>query len=259
MTADLHSVLEAADGHALRVLNANANSPVVIVCEHAAHRIPRALGDLGLDDVALTSHIAWDPGALEVALRLGVLLGATVVAANFSRLVYDCNRPPDAPGAMPVRSEVYDIPGNAGLSDAQRQARVVAFYDPFHATVAAALAARGAGAVLVTIHSFTPIYFGTPRKVELGILHDTDSRLADAMLALAATKPAMITERNQPYGPQDGVTHTLIRHGISRGILNVMIELRNDLIASAADQDRAAQALAGMLEAALADQRGAAA
>lgn len=257
MDADLHSILAADEGPALRVVNANAASPVVIVCEHASNRLPRALGNLGLDEAALSSHIAWDPGALAVALALGTALGATVIAANFSRLAYDCNRPPEAPGAMPARSEVYEVPGNARLSDAQKQARVQGLYKPFHAAVADALAARGAGAVLVTIHSFTPVYFGQPRAVELGILHDQDSRLADAMLAQAAAHTTLKTERNQPYGADDGVTHTLQRHAIKSGILNVMIEIRNDLLASAAGQAKAAQELASLLSAALASPRGA--
>ncbi|MEX0970150.1 MAG: N-formylglutamate amidohydrolase [Paracoccaceae bacterium] len=255
MAADLHSVLLADEGPAARVVNPNGASPVVIVCEHASSRIPRALGNLGLDDAALMSHIAWDPGALGVSLALGKALDAAVVTAAFSRLAYDCNRPPDAPAAMPARSEVYDIPGNLGLDDAQKQARVQGLYAPFHAAVGDALAARGAGAVLVTIHSFTPVYFGQKRAVELGILHDSDARLADAMLAQASAFTAMKTERNQPYGPDDGVTHTLQRHGVSLGILNVMIEIRNDLLTGAKAQAKAAQDLAGLLKAALASPR----
>ena len=32
------------------------------------------------------------------------------------------------------------------------------------------------------------------------------------------------------YGPEHGVTHTLKRHGLENGLLNVMIEVRNDLL-----------------------------
>ena len=42
---------------------------------------------------------------------------------------------------------------------------------------------------VVTVHSFTPVHFGEPRAVELGILHDEDSRLADGMLARAGALP----------------------------------------------------------------------
>ena len=81
----------------------------------------------------------------------------------------------------------------------------------------------------MTVHSFTPVYFGAKRDVEIGILHDEDTRLADALLEELAGAPHKV-ERNQPYGPQDGVTHSLKRHAISRGIANVMLEIRNDLL-----------------------------
>jgi predicted N-formylglutamate amidohydrolase len=98
------------------------------------------------------------------------------------------------------------------------------------------------------MHSFTPVYHGRERAVELGILHDDDSRLADRMLEVAAEAPLYRTERNQPYGPEDGVTHTLILHGLSNGLRNVMIEVRNDLIADDTGQGVMADYLKGLLQ-----------
>jgi predicted N-formylglutamate amidohydrolase len=112
-----------------------------------------------------------------------------LVYQRFSRLIYDCNRPPEAPGAMPEKSEVYDIPGNATLSDADKQARTEALYIPFHDAIRALVrdrTAAGQETIIVTVHSFTPVYHGKTRAVEIGILHDKDSRLADKMLAVAA-------------------------------------------------------------------------
>jgi predicted N-formylglutamate amidohydrolase len=162
-----------------------------------------------------------------------------LVYQRFSRLVYDCNRPPEAAGAMPERSEVYDIPGNAGLSDEEKKARTEALYVPFHAAIRALIRDRkavGQDTVIVTVHSFTPVFHGKARAVEIGILHDDDSRLADGMLAVANAAPQYKVERNEPYGPADGVTHTLILHGVANGLRNVMIEVRNDLIADQAGQ-----------------------
>jgi len=86
--------------------------------------------------------------------------------------------------------------------------------------------------VLLTIHSFTPVYAGRKRDVQLGILHDTDTRFADSLLAALEAEVPLVIRRNEPYGPRDGVAHTLATHGIRRGLLNAMIEIRNDLIAS---------------------------
>lgn len=243
-------ILTSADGDAVAVENVNADGAVVLVCEHASSLLPTAAGTLGLSSEALSSHIAWDPGALAVSRLLSAKLDALLVHQRFSRLIYDCNRPPESPAAMPEKSEIYEIPGNRDLSVAERYARTAAIYIPFHDRISAELASRAAAgrpSVLVTVHSFTPIYFGKPRAVEIGILHDTDTRLADVMLDGAAKAGRFRVERNSPYGPEDGVTHTLRLHALPAGHANVMIEVRNDLIANSVDQEVMADYLAGLI------------
>jgi len=220
----------------VRIVNPAGSSALVLVCEHASPQIPDCYDHLGLPLEARKAHIAWDPGALAVAERLSKRLDATLVAGTLSRLLYDCNRPPDAPGAMPERSEVFDIPGNIQLSAEERAARIDGIYAPFHADVADRLARKSAP-VLVTVHSFTPTFHGHHRSVEIGLLHDSDTRLADAMLNTAAQHNTLSVERNAPYGPDDGVTHTLQRHGLPGNHPNLMIEIRNDLITTQAEQN----------------------
>lgn len=243
-------ILTSADGETVAVENVNGAGAVVLVCEHASATLPAAAGTLGLSAEALSSHIAWDPGALAVSRLLSSRLDAVLVYQRFSRLVYDCNRPPESPAAMPEKSEIYEIPGNRDLSVAERYARTAAIYVPFHDRISAELARRGGEgrvSAVVTVHSFTPVYFGQKRSVEIGILHDTDSRLADAMLAGAAQSDRFRVERNSPYGPEDGVTHTLRLHALPAGHANVMIEVRNDLIANSVDQEVMADYLAGLI------------
>jgi predicted N-formylglutamate amidohydrolase len=243
-------ILTEADGDCVAVERPDGKSAVMIVCEHASRTLPELFGDLGLSADALSSHIAWDPGALAVARGMSANLDATLVHQRFSRLIYDCNRPPESPGAMPEVSEIYAIPGNRGLSAAKRQERTEALYLPFHDHIRTLIrdrAARGQETAIVTIHSFTPVYMGRSRAVELGILHDDDARLADRMLDIAAQAPAYRTERNEPYGPKDGVTHTLKLHGIANGLKNVMIEVRNDLIENEVSQGVMAGYLSGLI------------
>ena len=77
------------------------------------------------------SHAAWDPGARELSLRLAEALQAPAVASRVSRLVYDCNRPPEAPGAIPEQSERIIVPGNVDLDREARVARIRMVYEPF--------------------------------------------------------------------------------------------------------------------------------
>lgn len=248
-------VLSKSDGEAVGVENATGTSDVLLVCEHASNRLPERYGDLGLPAAALISHIAWDPGALAVAHLMAKNLDAALIYQRFSRLIYDCNRPPDSPGAMRDVSEVFRVPGNEKLSAGERSQRTTALYLPFHAKIREEISARrraGRETVLVTIHSFTPVYHGQSRAVEIGILHDADSRLADRVLAAASDTALYRIERNEPYGAADGVTHTLEVHALPAGLLNVMIEIRNDLITDEAGQGVMADFLTGLLQESLA-------
>ncbi len=241
----------AAADAPVRIVNPGGRAPVLLVCEHASNRIPDEMGDLGLSPEARESHVAWDPGALGVAQHLARLLDAPLVHSTVSRLVYDCNRPPEAPDAMPARSEIHDIPGNAGISEAERARRTDRYYRPFREALAGRLDAFAAPPALVTVHSFTPVFHGRSRDVELGILHDADSRLADALLQTAPGHTGLRTRRNEPYAPKDGVTHTLRTHALPRGLPNAMLEIRNDLIDTPARQEALAAGLAAAIGEAL--------
>lgn len=236
----------------VEILNADGQGPVVLICEHASNFIPEDYCGLGLAAEDRVSHAAWDPGARDLTLRLSKSLDAPVVAAKVSRLVYDCNRPPEALSAMPAQSERIKVPGNRSLTSAARAARIEQVYVPFCAAVSAVLDARP-DAIVVTVHSFNATFHGTPRTVELGILHDSDSRLADAMLARTAALPGRQVARNMPYGPDDGVTHSLRLHALSRGLSNVMIEVRNDLLQRPEQVAIMAQEILVLLQPALAD------
>ena len=235
----------------VETLNPDGQGRVVVICEHASHYIPREYNGLGLSEQDCKSHAAWDPGARDVSLLLSAALDSPMISSTVSRLVYDCNRPPEAASAMPEKSERIDVPGNIGLSRTDRDARTQAIYDPFCAAVSKVLDARGPDTIIVTMHSFTPIYHGKPRVVELGLLHDSDSRLVDAMLSHADTLPHRRIERNAPYGPEDGVTHSLKIHAQSRGLANVMVEVRNDLLKTEKGIATMAQELLTLLSAAL--------
>jgi predicted N-formylglutamate amidohydrolase len=209
----------------------------VLICEHASNDFDTPWGGLGLDDTARQSHIAWDIGALRLAQRLAAALapettGAVLIHAPLSRLIYDLNRAPDQPDAMPELSETYAVPGNQALTPDQRLNRTEALYLPFHSRVHAEiirLLAQGIRPLLLTIHSFTPVYHGQPRAVEFGVIHDADDTLAKAIVA-AAAQSGLDTRLNEPYSAKDGVTHTLKLHATPYNLAHAMLEIRNDLL-----------------------------
>ncbi len=224
-------------GPVVHTTRASEAPSVIVVCEHASNRVPEFLGDMGLSADALQSHIAWDPGALPVAQGIADQMSAALVYGGVSRLVYDCNRPPEAADAMPVASEDVVIPANKEMTGAGRAERIAQVYEPFRDTLFKEIANNSASLkLMVTVHSFTPVYRGQNRDVELGLLHGQDARFARAMLAHAPTDLPFVTRLNEPYSAADGVAHTLDAHAQPRGLLNVMIEIRNDLLRTAEDQ-----------------------
>lgn len=236
------SLLEGEESPAI-VVNGQGRSPYVLICEHACNLMPKKLGTLGLPGAELQRHIAWDIGAEQTARLLSRLIDAPLVLQRYSRLAYDCNRPPESPEAMPEISETTHIPGNKNLSPADRLARTHEIYRPFHAAIADVLdrrAAQGVKSVVVSIHSFTPLYMGKPRAVELGILHDRDASLSSKLIK---GFPNVDARLNEPYGPKDGVLHSLNLHAVPRGLKHAMIEIRNDLISNERGQQEWAQRL----------------
>lgn len=223
--------------------------PFVVLVDHASNHVPPTYDGLGLTATDLERHIAWDPGALPVARSLANALDAPLVRATRSRLLIDLNRDPSAPDSICTVSETTEIPGNRDLSEMERARRVRDIYDPYHGAITDLLRARieaGVPTALVAVHSFNPIYRGIARPWPIGILFDEDRRLADPLVADLRAEGILVGE-NEPYGPWDRVYHTLERHGRSRGLPVVMIELRNDEIGDPAGQELWARRLAASL------------
>ena len=232
---------------AVAIFNEDGHSPFLLVCDHASNFIPAEFGTLGLQASDLTRHIAWDPGASSIANLLMQELDAALVESRISRLVIDCNRPLDAPDLIWQVSETTTIPGNVNLSEEERQNRIDRYYAPFHDAIDTLLEkrlARGQETWVVSLHSFTPVFKGVSRPWQIGIIHDSDMRLATPLIGRLQSDPMLTVGINQPYSPDDRVYFTIEKHARSRELPCAMIEIRNDEIRDEAGQKRWAVRLA---------------
>jgi predicted N-formylglutamate amidohydrolase len=203
------------------------------VCDHASNWVPPSLKSLGLPPGELDRHIAWDPGALELAHRLSSLLDAPLVHATVSRLVLDVNRDPSHHSSVVTVSEDTVIPGNQELSAQERSRRVRSIYEPYHQALGSVVErciARNAAPQVVSVHSFTPVYRKERRPWHIGVLSGDDRRLSQPLLELLRAGGQFHVGDNQPYAPTDGVYHTLDRHCADRKLRSVLLELRSDMI-----------------------------
>ncbi|WP_024899880.1 N-formylglutamate amidohydrolase [Brucella rhizosphaerae] len=215
------------------VLNPDGASPYLLLCEHASNRIPRALGDLGLPEAERQRHIAWDIGVSALAQRLSHALDAPLFMANYSRLVIDCNRPLEAPSAIPEVSETTVILGNMGLSNAERAQRIETLFNPFAAAVSRRLdllQQQGRRTLVVGIHSFTPVYFGNQRPWHAGVLYGEATAFAQSLMGGLRMDPHLTIGDNEPYNIHPDEDYTVPVHADNRGLPGVLLEVRHDLI-----------------------------
>jgi predicted N-formylglutamate amidohydrolase len=235
------------------VRNQAGRAPVLFLCDHATRFVPRALGDLGLSEAELSRHVAWDIGIAELTRALAARLDAPAVLSHFSRLVVDPNRALDDPTLIPQLSDGVIVPGNRDLSTEARQARIRTFHRPYHAAVARmldAMVARGPAPALISMHSFTPVMKGVERPWQIGILWNRDARLPLPLIARLSAQGLAVGD-NEPYSGRDNHGYSLHVHAEPRGLANVLIEVRQDLIdthhGAGEWADRLFQALAAVL------------
>ena len=250
--ADDARLLAADEPPAFILEREHGTSPFMLICDHASRRIPRALGDLGVSAADLQRHVAWDIGAAAVAARLSVALDAFAILQNYSRLVIDCNRPLDAPGSIVARSEATEIPGNAGIDATSAALRAKEIFLPYHARIAAELdrrAAQGRRTILISVHSFTPVYHGVPRPWQIGMLYGRDARVAQRLLAIIRAEGRWNVGDNEPYAVTATTDYAIPVHCETRGIAHVGLEIRQDVIAHADGQDEWATRIGGWLNA----------
>lgn len=227
---------------------------LVLVCDHARNAVPPEI-DLGLSEADMARHIAYDVGARGVTLALAEALGAPAVLSTFSRLVIDPNRGEDDPTLV---MRLYDgsiVPGNRRVDAGEVARRLDAYHRPYHRAIDAALDARiaaGEAPALVSLHSFTPQFKGRPwRPWQIGLLWDRDARLVPPLMDRLAAEPDLVVGDNEPYTGRL-VGDCMWRHGTRRGIPHVLIEIRNDLVATPEGEAAWADRLAPHIRAAVA-------
>lgn len=224
--------LQPGEPDPLEIHNGEAASDFLLICEHAGRLLPRRAGTLGLPETELGRHIAWDIGARDVAMALADRLDAPLFMQRYSRLFCDCNRKLDVASFAPELSEATVIPGNRNLSAAERRQRADAVFWPFHNAVSDALDRRRdqmRRTLLVTIHSFTPVFLGRRRPWDMGVMFRADRHFAPPIARWLKENTDYSVGTNEPYEVSND-DYAIPVHGEGRKLPCVEFEIRNDLI-----------------------------
>ncbi|MFK8054141.1 MAG: N-formylglutamate amidohydrolase [Woeseiaceae bacterium] len=224
------SLLKSDELAPAMILNPDASSPIVLVCEHASDRLPSGL-DGQYPAALMATHFACDWGTRELVTELAALLDATAVVANYSRIVIDCNRRLADPTLVLSHADGVPVQPNTGLNRVDLQQRIDQLYVPFHATVSQTLMAKerqGRLPVYVAIHSFTPRFDGEKRPWDIGIMSDHDRRFADPVIAALSNESGIVVGDNKPYSGREVQDFSVDYHAERAGLANVAIEVRQD-------------------------------
>ncbi len=224
----------------------DGGGPLVISCEHASNRVPAPLRAGPGDRTWLGTHWGWDIGARSFSLELARLTGASALLARFSRLVCDANRPPEHPDLVRKEIEAHRLGFNRRLDDPELRRRLELYHHPYHQELdrlTAATVARGRGCLLLSVHSFTPVWGVDLRSTEIGVLYDDHEdqawRLAKRIRGLGFDAAL-----NEPYSGKAGLIYAAARHGRAHGVVFLELELNQALVATAGRARRLARRLA---------------
>ena len=227
----------------IQVRNIDKESNFIIICDHASNKIPSKFNELGLSQDILNTHIAYDIGSKEVAIKLSNILDCPLVMTDFSRLLIDPNRGIDDPTLIMKVSDSCKIDGNLNIKNFQesdeKNYRIENFYDLYHNKISELInlcEKNNKNPSIISIHSFTPVWKNKKRDIDIGILWDNDNRLPKIFFDYFKKNHKNLNiGDNKPYSGRLK-NDTLYKHATIRGLSNILIEIRQDLIIEKKDQ-----------------------
>ncbi len=195
-------LLAADEPHPVMIARPEGRSPFLLAADHAGRIIPRTLSRLGLPESELVRHIAWDIGIEGTSRFLADGLDAFFIGQAYSRLVIDCNRDLAVPTSIVEISEHTEVPGNRRIAHADRLRRQEEIFWPYHRRLAEELDRRKAGGlatVLISMHSFTPVFKSIGRQWHVGVLYNRDPGYARIVLDLLEREGDLVVGDNDIY------------------------------------------------------------
>ncbi|RDC60093.1 N-formylglutamate deformylase [Alteripontixanthobacter maritimus] len=227
------------DGLPFRQVGVPRPGGIVCLADHASSYVPDDV-PLGVPQSLVETHIGVDIGVGGVADRLARRHAIPAHIACVSRLVCDLHRREDEDAVVPINSDGHLIAGNIG---ADIESRLASYHRPYHDALANWLD-DARPELIVALHSFTPKLetTGEPRPWEVALLYNQDDRAALHAMRMFAAEGLTVGD-NEPYSGKQ-LNATMDRHAEAHGRPYLTIEIRQDLLATKAEQARWAALIA---------------
>lgn len=233
------------------ILKSSLDSPILLTCEHASPRIPKNLDKLGLSSAELRgAKDLYDPGSEQLARMLAEKLGASMLLSTTSRLVIDYNRRLDMQGvagntyhAPALKTEllteldgqevIVPIVANQKKSAQLAVARYKQYVQPYQTAgiaLAQRLVATHGHCLVLSVHSFYPVYRGDVRKTDIDVLYDVAVREGKVFAQVVKKQTSLVVAENKPWGMKDvdgGVFNGLQSQA---GVTLLAVDINNRLL-----------------------------
>lgn len=233
--------IESGASAAFTVYPGQQYPSVVLLCEHGGNAVPSPWKDLGIPRAFFDTHFGSDIGAAELTINVAERLGATAIVSNYSRLFLDYNRHSNDPDCFKLDMGGIPIPANQRLSETEIQLRERYARLPLERAIDQwTLAEATKPALLISIHSFSPVWNNQIRECEIGVMWREDTRLAHPLIE-ALRQGDIKVDDNQPYDFRTSDWFTLKRHGLDVGVPCAYIEIRNSFLIENGLQIRATE------------------
>jgi len=200
------------------------------------------------------THWSYDPGSETVARELVSALGCLGLFSRYSRLLIDPNRTLDSDTLVRKLADKETVLLNQNLTKEDLQNRIENFYNPYHTVLQGLVKERFIQTVL-SIHSFTPIYEGKPRKTEIGVLFHDDKEEELAKKFQAEFQSSGISSQlNEPWSGKEGFMYA-VQQTAHQGRKALMFEFRNELLANIEWRKKAVKHMVDVIQAQKLDVR----
>ncbi len=183
----------------------------IITCEHSSKRVPKSCNALLTSYISSAEpHQVYDWGAKQIARNIAKRLDAPIEEGDATRLVIDLNRS--------LQNQRIFSPPIRNASEVFKANLVSKRYLPFRKKVEKQIhdwITEGFIVIHFSIHSFTPVFKGKKREVDIGVLYDPsrsiEQRVAESVIETFRRRHEDLTIlANEPYkGKADGHTTAL--------------------------------------------------
>lgn len=219
-------------------------------CEHAGKTVPvKYIPLFEKHSELLESHQGWDPGAEDLTHVIAQKINTETFVYSYTRLLIEPNRSIKHPQLFSAITK--------NLDNHEKQLLIENYYKPYRNRIemsAKSALAEGNVVFHISVHTFTPVWKGKERMVDIGLLYDPGRKFEKKFSnkwgeRLHSLCPKLKILMNQPYkGRSDGLTSYLRNQLNSEKYIGIELEVNQKFLTHPAKWNDLKKMIASSLE-----------